>query len=55
MFTQDVITSSRSTLAVTRAPASDVAPAHAQTGMVEMSEAFKHKGAEVYLEPAALS
>ena len=30
-------------------------PASPQTGMVEMSEAFKHKGAEVYLEPAALS
>ena len=30
-------------------------PGSLQTGMVEMSEAFKHKGAEVYLEPASLS
>ncbi len=26
----------------------------AQSGMAEMSEAFRHKGAEVYLEPASL-
>jgi len=30
------------------------APAHTQSGMAEMSEAFRHKGAEVYLEPASL-
>ena len=42
-------------ISVLRVPASDVVPAAPQTGMVEMSEAFKHKGAEVYLEPAALS
>jgi len=30
------------------------APARTQSGMAEMSEAFRHKGAEVYLEPASL-